>query len=223
MRNKLMGWAALVAMLSGGAAQATILTFDEIPGTENIQTHLDYQGFTFTSTHMHFYGCAHAGYEDIAFNGTTKLGAEGDWGGPITMSRQDGGAFSLLSLDIAEFFNNGLYPDKPNADLLNLTATLLDGSQVSWDLVLDGINDGPFGTLEDFQHVVLPDLFVNVTELVFTGVRLAASNFGGFSIDNLEVGDPVSVPEPGTLGMMGMGLLAAAAARRRRSNAAGPR
>lgn len=219
MRKNLIGLTATLAMLCGGAAQATILTFDEIPGTENIQNHLDYQGFTFTSSHMHFYGCGHAGYEDIAFNGTTKIGYEGDRGSPITMSRQDGGAFNLLSLDVAEFFANGLYPDKPNADFLTITGTLLGGGLVSYNLFLDGINDGPFGTLADFQHFVLPNLFSNVTSLLFTGLRLDGVTSGGVSLDNLEVTDSstVSVPEPGSLGLLGISLLGLAAARRRRN------
>jgi hypothetical protein len=219
MRKNLIGLTAALAFLCGGAAQASILTFDDIPGTENIQTTLDYQGFSFTSGHMHFYGCGHIGYDDIAFNGTTKLGYEGDRGRPITMARQDGGTFSLLSLDVAEFFANNMYPDKPNAEVLNISGTLLDGSLVSYDFFLDGINDGPFGTLADFQHLALPNLFTNVTSLLFTGLRLSGAS-GGISIDNLEIADSVSVPEPGTLGLMGISLLGVAAARRRRKQAA---
>lgn len=215
MRKNLIGWTAALALLSGGAAQASILTFDEIPGTENIQTRLDYEGFSFTSAHMHFYGCDHVGYAEVAFNGTTKLGYDTGRGSPINMARQDGGTFSLVSLDVAEFFINGLFADAPSADYLQITGSLLDGSSVSYDLYLDGINDGPFGVAEDFQHFVLPDLFTNVTSLLFTG-RLLDGSIAGLSIDNLEIADSVSVPEPGTLGLMGISLLGVAAVRRRR-------
>lgn len=201
-------------MLCGGAAQATILTFDEIPGTENIQTRLDYQGFSFTSSHMHFYGCAHVGYTEVGFNGTTKLGTEAGRGGPINMARQDGGTFSLLSLDVGEFFINGLFDDAPGADYLLITGWLLDGSTVSHNVYIDGINDGPFGLVNDFEHFALPDLFSNVTALRFSGWMLDGRS-AGVQIDNLEVAD-ASVPEPGTLGLMGMSLLGMAVARRRR-------
>lgn len=215
MRTKILGCVATLGLMAGTSANATILTFDDIPGTENIQTSLTYEGFSFSSTHFHTFGCGHVGYETSAFNNSTHLGYESGRGSPIVMSRSDGEAFSLVSLDASEFYavNN---PDRPNADILDITGYLLGGGTVSYQLRLDGLVDGIFGPLEDFEHFSLPDLFTNVTSIVFTGLRLNGSS-GGINIDNLEVLDRVSVPEPATLGLFGMGLLGLGFARRRKA------
>lgn len=214
MRKNILGWALSLSIISSGA-QATILNFNEIPGTEAWTTQVNSQGFSFTSDHIHTYGAPTAGYEDVAYNGTTKLGYEGEKADGILMRREDNATFSLLSLDAAEFFRNNMYESRPNASVLQITAQFLDSSIASYQLQLDGVVDGIAGQ-DDFQHFVLPSLFTNVYSVLFTGLRLDGGS-GGISLDNLEVADdPVSVPEPATLSLMGLSLIGVALARRRK-------
>lgn len=204
-----------------GLANAVVLTFDEIAGQETIQTSIDSGGYHFVSNHMHTYGSA--GWDLVASNGTTHLGYESGRGAPITMTRQDGGTFSLLSLDASEFYpNNG--GDRPNAQYLSILGTWLDGATATYELVLDSVFADGTGGVVDFEHFTLPALFTNVSSIVFTGMRFEGRD-GGFAIDNLDVEtggvvvtppDSTHVPEPGTLALLGMGLLGMGAARRRK-------
>jgi hypothetical protein len=203
-----------------GLANAVVLTFDEIPAQEAILTSVDSGGYHFTSNHMHTYGCGH--WDLVASNGTTHLGYESGRGAPITMTRQDGGTFSLLSLDASEFYPNS-GGDRPNAEFLRIVGTWLDGATATLDVVLDGILADGTGGVVDFEHFTLPALFTNVSSIVFTGLRFEGRD-GGVAIDNLEVEvggvvsppDSTHVPEPGTLALLGMGLLGMGAARRRK-------
>lgn len=194
-----------------GLANAVVLTFDEIPATEVITTTVDYEGYNFRSNHMHTYGCGH--WDLVASNGTTHIGYESGRGSPITMTRQDGGTFSLFSLDASEFYPNS-GGDRPNAEILRIVGQWLDGSTASYELFLDGITDGTGGQI-DFQHFALPTIFTDVTSIVFTGWRFEGRD-GGVALDNLEVltGTPASVPEPATLALLGLGLVGMGFARR---------
>lgn len=205
-----------------GLANADVITFDEVPSHEAITTVVDSQGYHFTSNHMHRYGCGH--WDLVASNGTTHLGYESGRGSPITMTRQDGGEFSLLSLDASEFYPNA-GGDRPNADFLRIIGTWLDGTTASLDLVLDGITADGLGGVVDFEHFTLPAIFTNVVSLVFEGLRFQERSglgfSGGVAIDNIEVvtglgNSPTNVPEPATLALLGLGLAGMGFARRRK-------
>ncbi|MBM0106235.1 PEP-CTERM sorting domain-containing protein [Steroidobacter sp. S1-65] len=205
-----------------GLANADIVTFDEIPAHEAITTMVNSGEYSFTSSHMHTYGCGH--WDLVASNGTTHLGYESGRGSPITMTRQDGGTFSLLSLDASEFYpNDG--GDRPNAEFLRIIGTWLDGTTASLDLMLDGITADGVGGVIDFEHFTLPSIFTNVVSVVFEGLRFTSRSglgfSGGVAIDNLEVvtgagTTPANVPEPASLALLGLGLVGMGMARRRR-------
>ena len=55
---------------------------------------------------------------------------------------------------------------------------------MSYTVSLDGLRDS-VGGVDDFQHFVLPSTFVNLTSVVFTGLRAGGLD-GGVAIDDIE-------------------------------------
>jgi hypothetical protein len=211
MRRQILGMAATAGLLAAGTSHAEVLTFDGIPSSQTIYSHVTYGEYEFASSHFHAYG-DHPYFDGCAWNGGTHLGYESGRGAPITMTRTDGGSFSLEGLDASEFYSFHV-ADRPNAQLLDITGTLAGGGTVTQLVNLDGIFDGVEGQA-DFQTFQISSLFTNVTSVVFTGLRLDG-NSGGVTLDNIRV----SVPEPGTLALLGAGLLLVGAVRRRKAGA----
>ena len=203
---------ATALLMATGLAHATVIDFEEVPDTADIQTSLSTQGYLFTSEHFHTPGSSNT-YSPFVWNGTNYIGYESGRGHPLAMSRADGGSFSLYSLDVAEFYS-APNSDRPNADLIEIWGLGAGGQTMVHQFTLDGVYDGRNGAI-DFQHFVLPSIFSDLSSVVFTGLRWGGAD-GGISLDNIEV-VPTSVPEPGTLALFGLGLLAAGAARRRRA------
>ncbi len=192
--------------LVASAANAAFVDFNDITGTPayvepNGSASLEYGGFLFTGPHIHTPGGI---TDDIAShinsNGTTVIGYEATSTGAvgaerfIQMSRVDGDTFDLYSLDAAEFGNHDETTDydHPNAQFIDVTGYYLDGQSLSFQLELDYIYDGS-GSVVDFQHFTLPEPFLNVTSIVFTGLRndgLLVDGYesGGMLLDNIEVG-----------------------------------
>lgn len=197
------------------SASATVINFDSAPGSGNpIITSYAESGFTFTSSHMHTVDsptiCLYGGCVD---DGTTYLSEEaGSLGGPITMSSTNGSAFNLLGFDGAEVFLDAAAASAggfPNANMINVVGTLMGGGTVSALLSLDGLADGA-GGIADFQSFNLAG-FTNLSSVVFSGLTDTGGT-GGISLDNLNV---ASVPEPGSLLLLGIGLLGFSVVRRR--------
>lgn len=134
----------------------------------------------------------------------------------VTMTRVDGGLFSLLGFDAAESFTAPA--DYLSATSINVLGIRGDGSMVNMAVELDGLNDGS-GPGQDFQHFVAAPHFFNVQSLSFNG-------FGGpffgqegnfyqdFSLDNIDVIDH-AVPEPSPLVALATGLFGFFLLRRR--------
>ncbi|MBI5256665.1 MAG: PEP-CTERM sorting domain-containing protein [Burkholderiales bacterium] len=210
MSKHLVRCAALALGLSALSAQAAVIGFEGISGDGNpIVTSYSEAGFVFSSSHMHVVAPSIA----LASNGTQSLVEEaGGLGGPITMTHGGGATFSISSLDAAEVFVGGS-AGFPNASILRVVGTLFGGGTVTADLALDGVLDGTGGAA-DFQHFVLSG-FDNLVSVTFSGL-LATGGTGGISLDNISTDPGTNVPEPGSLALAGLGLLAAAGLRRTR-------
>ncbi|MBP7776709.1 MAG: hypothetical protein KA371_06235, partial [Acidobacteria bacterium] len=185
MRRIVASFVFGLALCLAGRAEADIITFDELIPRDTVVLGTivcaDPTGFRFLSDHFHMLGSPLLpGFTD---NGTRHIGYESGRGFPITMERVGGGTFSLRALDVAEFYSPP-QPDRPNAELLRITGQQLGGGTVTFTVNLDGVSDGP-GGVPDFEHVVVPATFVNLTSVVFTGLRAGGAS-GGVSIDNID-------------------------------------
>jgi hypothetical protein len=175
---------------------------------EAVYVGLDYEGVNFSSDHFHIHGRMKP-QPDFADNGTSYLGYESGRGDAITMSLLSGGLFSLLSLDLAEFYSI-VVPLRPDAEVLTLLGTTANGAILTHQLFLDGNRADGIGGIEDFEHFLIPN-FTDLFSVTFVGTLLSGAD-GGVSLDNIEY---VSVPEPAMLSLLTAGLIGVFASRRR--------
>jgi hypothetical protein len=132
-------------------------------------------------------------------NGTAYLQAA--LGNSLVLSFLDGSLFGMISIDLAEYSTV-----VPNAVTVRFIGHRSNGSSVTTDLTTDGIIDGT-GPLADFETFYFGPEWSGLT-------RVEIPTYG-WSLDNLVV----SIPEPSSLSMFGLGgsLLALSLLRKRRS------
>ena len=191
-----------LCLLHATSAWALTIDFESLPagGCLATDTPVSTQGFTFSTPASNFFVC-NSTRANLPSNGTITIGSEQPT--VTTMTRDGGGTFPLVSIDLAELFV-GL----PAADQVQIDGSLAGGGVVSVTFDLDGINDGP-GGLDDFETFLLPGGFSDLTSVVFTGLNSQGQD-PRFTFDN------VVVPEPATALLLCGGMVALAARRRSR-------
>jgi hypothetical protein len=191
--------AAAALTLAAQPASAVVLTFDHLAHEGSASTYyssgFEYGGFRFRNslgdtTTFRVFGSADPRNADP--DGATFTS---NWGPAFTvMERIDGGTFDLLSLDFADYAN--------------------DGTSTRLELLYDG----------QYQSLSLDSLAgLETLTLNLRGVRSFQYAFSGGApwgqVDNIVVDEPIvsGVPEPATWAMMILGFAGVGAALRRRN------
>ena len=108
----------------------------------------------------------------------------------VSIRRNDGLPFKLISLDIAEYSDCST-----SIESLTLIGNKSDGTSITDELEVDGLFDGN-GGIDDFQNYILN--WEDIVKLEFYTPVL------GFAFDNVAL---ESIPEPTTLMLLGFGGL----------------
>jgi PEP-CTERM motif len=224
--RRLLALVALVLAGSVGNAQATTITFEDLPLDEaGIGGDRTSGGFFFDTATDHSHIVQAAATWGTG-NGTHFMMID-DVGGthppptnPLTFSPVSGALFTLTSIDISEAGGIGPINLSTTARKIKVTGNQFGGGIVTATLNLDlnFIDNQPANYFQTFTFD--PAVWGNLSSVVLQGTgALCCGNIPGmggnyYGIDNIVV--TAAVPEPGTLTLLGLG--SAYLIRRRRSN-----
>lgn len=222
MKQIYIGIFSLVAAVFSATAAATpvTITFDSLTtgGTgwtsivHNVsatETSYTESGFVLSTTGTtpgaSGFGSAHTGQTDYYF-GSTSLFNDDTNGGLTVLTQVGGGAFALTSMKIAAL--NNTWSFYPGQEYVVFTGTLEDGSTVTQRVLL--LNNTSFQTV-DFVG------FDDVVSVSWAQGSAATKAFNQFDdiVVNGDVGSPTAVPEPASIALLGLGLVALASKRRK--------
>jgi hypothetical protein len=138
------------------------------------------------------FGSAHTGQTDYYF-GKTSLFNDNTAGGITTLSQIDGGAFALSSMLLAAM--NNTWSFYPGQEYVTFTGNIDGGGIVTQSVLL--LNNISF-QLVDFIG------FTDVSSV--TWVQSAAGTNGLSQFTEIVLGDAITVPEPASVALIGLGL-----------------
>lgn len=185
--------AIATALLFCASANATVIDFDDLVGPGAVgpssgDGFVDY-GFQFSSN-MDALDLSDTGYCYSECSGHSgKYGALNNYGGNMLMTMQGGGTFSVQDLWLRDWY----------------------GSE--GEATVDGLLNGVVvGSVNVSLAPVWSNVLLNFGDV--DTLRVATSSI--FTIDDIQVnGGSVSVPEPSSIALLGLGLLGFAASRRK--------
>lgn len=208
MKTLLLAAASLLAV---APVQATVLDFEDqgvLTGGNVVTTAFVTSGYAVqASAHLHIINNLSP---TVSWNDSAWLGIhEAD--NQVVLTRQNGGAFALLSLQASEFFG------APNGTQVRVTGKQTNGNVLQSLFALDDIADGP-GPLDDFQTITFGAEWQNLAQVMFQAAAGGGERW--YALDNIVTTD--AVPEPATwvAFITGFGILGAQLRRTRASRCA---
>jgi hypothetical protein len=192
---------AFVLVAASGSVTATTIDFEDLPG-DTYGPLITSDGYNFAGDNfgaVYFTNGAFCGPVCVSNGSRTLLALGPDFGfsNQITMTQSGGGTFQLTGLDAGGVFT-GNYPE-------------YDAAQINYVELLGSVTvaTGSIGLVEGADGVAAFQTYgieaVLADTVVFTGLDGTNGN-NGFSLDNLVVQDS-TVPEPGSLALLGLGIL----------------
>lgn len=198
MRAILMFQLLLVSSIAlSSFANALMVDFEDIPhepvnGVGDVIS----GGFLFDPLTDHYHVLDHT-YLGGPANGTTWLAIDDNLGNnPMTMSTIDGSAFSLFSVDIAEWFA------EPSTNI-QVTGVYSGGGSVSTNVILDQVWDG-VGGVADFETIIFGAGWSSLSSVVFDSIGAGNGPHQGWAIDNINTS---AVPAPPSLLIFATGII----------------
>lgn len=178
---------ATVLAVAGFSANATVIDFNSVAGNTGSY------GATYQEDGFQLDGNLYKirANDQTRYTGTTSFLSD-TVNGVITLTKIGGGSFALDSIDLDGY--------NPQAAAVTFVGTLLDNSITS----LTFTTNATYG----LQTFAFTSAFDNVKSVSWTQA------YPYHSFDNIVV-NAAQVPEPGTMAMLGLGLLAFTATRRK--------
>ena len=164
-------------------SQTTTLDFEDVPSSPGVVPGVISKGFSLSNSFGVYVasGPSYCSPECPGGSGHYIIAQGSLPTGPVTLQRQDGQPFSLISFDFAETNVNVGYPPEIHVEGLGSA-----GGPVTFSVALDGVNDGS-GPLTDFQRAFLPEGFRNLRSVNFTGSTGTSLDRFNYSLDNIQV------------------------------------